>query len=102
MEALRAFGEQTFASLKIRNYRLYLLGLSLSHIGDWMQTVALGWLVLELTGSGIALGTMLALRFAPILFLGLFVGHIVDSTNKRTLLFITQSSFGFLALVLGI
>ena len=102
MDIIKAFGEQTFASLKIRNYRLYLLGLNLANIGDWMQTVALGWLVLELTGSGVALGTMLALRFAPILFLGLFVGGVVDKSNKRTLLFITQSSFGFLALVLGI
>ena len=101
MEALRAFGEQTFASLRIRNYRLYLFGLNLSHIGDWMQTVALGWLVLDLTGSGVALGTVMALRFAPILALGLFVGGIIDRSEKRTLLFITQSSFGFFALMLG-
>ena len=38
--------DQIFASLKIRNYRLYFIGQGLSHAGNWMQTVGLGWLVL--------------------------------------------------------
>ena len=46
MDAIRAFGEATFASLSIRNYRRYFIGIGFSHIGTWMQTVALGWLVL--------------------------------------------------------
>ena len=91
--------EQTFESLKVANYRRYFIGQGLSQCGDWMQTVALGWLVLVITGSGTALGTLLALRFAPLLF-GVFTGAIVDRFEKRRILFITQSSFALLALLL--
>ena len=102
MEAIRALGEQTFASLKIRNYRLYFFGIGFSHVGSWMQTVALGWLVLELTSSGTLLGAMLAFRFAPLLFGGIFGGAIVDRFDKRTLLYATQSLDALLALTLGV
>lgn len=87
-----------FASLKIRNYRLYFIGQGFSHVGNWMQTVALGWLVLELTGSGVALGSVLAFRFAPLLFGGPFAGMIIDSVNKRRFLYFTQAASGVLAL----
>ena len=101
MDAIRAFGEQTFASLKIRNYRLYFIGIGFSHVGTWMQTVALGWLVLELTGSGAHLGTVLAFRFAPLLFGGIWGGSIVDRFDKRLLLVVSQSVAAVLALSLG-
>lgn len=102
MEALWAFGEQTFASLKIRNYRLYFIGIGLSHIGTWMQTVALGWLVLELTGSGTQLGSILAFRFAPLFFGSIAAGIIVDSFDKRHLLYLTQAISVVLALVMSV
>src|SRR3989344_3341010 len=91
MHIIKAFGEATFASLKIRNYRLFFIGQGLSDIGTWMQVVAMGWLVLELTGSGVQLGSVLALRFAPLLVLGVLAGHVVDSFDKRKLLYATQS-----------
>src|SRR3989344_2760945 len=102
MEALKIFGTQTFSSLKVRNYRLYFLGQGVSQVGDWMQIVALGWLVLELTGSGVALGTVLALRFTPIFFGGPFGGILVERFDKRRILVATQSAFGALALVLAV
>ncbi len=102
MDALTQFIEQTFSSLKIRNYRIYFIGQGFSHIGNWMQTVALGWLVLELTGSGAALGTVLAFRFAPMLLGGPFAGIIVDRFDKRRLLYITQWSFVILTLLLSL
>ncbi|MBI2612369.1 MFS transporter [Candidatus Kaiserbacteria bacterium] len=102
MDAIRAFGEQTFSSLKIRNYRLYFIGQGLSDIGTWMQVVAIGWLVLELTGSGIQLGSVLAFRFAPMLALGVLAGSVVDSFDKRVLLYITQSIGAFVALSIGV
>ncbi|MEK7133700.1 MAG: MFS transporter [Patescibacteria group bacterium] len=102
MDALRAFGHNTFSSLKIRNYRLYFIGQGISHIGNWMQTVALGWLVLELTSSGMHLGATLAFRFAPILLLSPFVGLLIDSVNKRRLLYATQWVSAILALAMGV
>ena len=101
MDTIRAFGEATFASLSIRNYRWYFIGIGFSHIGTWMQTVALGWLVLELTGSGTALGTVLAFRFAPLFFGGLFGGAIVDRFDKRLLLYATQAAAALIAFSLG-
>lgn len=102
MEAIKEFGSQTFSSLKIRNYRLYFLGQGLSQCGNWMQIVALGWLVLELTGSGVALGIVGAFRFAPMLLGGPFAGIVVDRFNKRRILFVTQSLFALIALVLSV
>lgn len=102
METIKQFSSQTFASLRVRNYRLYFIGQGFSHAGNWMQTVGLGWLVLELTGSGAALGSVLAFRFLPMLFGGPFAGIVVDRFNKRKILYVTQSVFGILALALSI
>lgn len=102
MTPLKQFSEQTFSSLKIHNYRLYFIGQAFSHAGNWMQTVALSWLVLQLTGSGTALGLVLAFRFLPMLVGGPFAGAIVDRFDKRTILYVTQSAFAILALALSI
>ena len=48
---------RTFASLRFRNYRLYFVSQIVSFSGTWMQSIAQPWLVLELTGSGTALGS---------------------------------------------
>ena len=93
---------KTFTSLKIRNYRLYFIGQSISLSGTWMQTVGQSWLVLQLTKSGTALGFVLACQFLPILFFAPYGGLIADRFPKRKLLLITQSISGILALILGI
>ena len=61
---------RTFSSLTIRNYRLWLVGQGISLSGTWMQTVAQGLLVLQLTGSGTALGLVTALQTIPVLLFG--------------------------------
>jgi MFS family permease len=99
--ALRQIGEATFSSLRIRNYRLYYIGQIISNCGTWMQSVAQAWLVLKLTNSGTALGLVVALQSLPILVLGPWGGVLADRFSKRTLLMITQSAFGVLALILG-
>ena len=102
MAALRAAARQTFASLRVRNYRLYFTAQLISVSGTWMQSVAQAWLVLHLTASGFALGIVVGLQFLPMLFFGPFGGLIADRADKRRLLFATQSAGGLLALVLGI
>lgn len=98
---IKKFGNQTFSSLKIWNYRLYFIGQAISLSGTWMQTVAQSWLVLKITGSGTALGLVTALQFLPILLLGPWGGVIADRFDKRRLLYVTQSVSGVLALILG-
>ena len=101
MEALKEFSAQTFSSLKVPNYRLYFIGQAFSAAGNWMQVVGLGWLVLQLTGSGTMLGIVGAFRFAPMLLGGPFAGIIVDKFDKRRILYVTQSSFAIVSLALA-
>jgi hypothetical protein len=62
---------RTFHSMRhSRNFRMFFIGQAISVTGTWMQMVATAWLVLQLTGSGVALGVETALAFGPILFLG--------------------------------
>jgi MFS family permease len=93
---------RTFASLSIRNFRWYFLGQAVSLPGTWMQAIGQSWLVLELTGSGTAVGLVTALQFLPMLFLAPWGGVIADRFDKRRLLFLTQSTAAILAAVLGI
>ncbi len=102
MSALTAYRRRTFAALSIRNYRLFFIAQGISQSGSWMQSVAQGLLVLELTGSGTALGLVIALQNVPVLFLGPWGGLLADRFPKRRILYVTQSVSGVLALVLGL
>ena len=74
----------------------------MSLVGTWMQTVAQGWLVLELTGSGAALGLVTAAQFVPILALAPYGGLLADRLDKRRLLMATQAALGIMALTLAL
>ena len=102
MSAMGNVTKQTFQALSVRNFRLYFIGQLISISGTWMQAVAQGWLVLQLTNSGLALGLVIALQFVPMLLVGSWGGLVVDRMPKRKILFITQSLSGVLALALGI
>ncbi|MGH2525947.1 MAG: MFS transporter [Actinomycetota bacterium] len=92
---------RTFHSMRhSRNFRLFFIGQAISVTGTWMQMVATAWLVLQLTGSGVALGVETALAFGPILFLGAWGGMVADRHDKRRILVVTQTAFGLLALTL--
>ena len=54
-------------ALRHRNYRLFLTGQIVSTIGTWMQSVAMPWLALQLTHSGLLVGLVLAVQFTPVL-----------------------------------
>ncbi|MDQ1648306.1 MAG: hypothetical protein QOG60_363 [Frankiaceae bacterium] len=97
-----ALRHSTFASLENPNYRRYIAGQSVSMVGTWMQTVAQSWLVLQLTGSGTALGLVVALQTLPVLLLGPYGGVVADRVDKRRLMIGLQSMMGLLALVLGV
>ena len=73
----------------------------MSLTGTWMQSVAMAWLVLELTGSPTWLGLTIALQTLPILLLSPYGGLLVDRMDKRHLLIGTQIAAGAQALTLG-
>jgi MFS family permease len=93
---------RTFASLRHRNFRLYWFSQLVSLIGTWMQSVAQGWLVLELTDSPFWLGAVGAAGTLPILLFSLLGGVASDRLSKRGLLIATQSVSTVLALVLAV
>lgn len=91
-----------FAALRHRNFRLYLMGQMLSQSGTWMQTVAMGWLVLKVTGSGGMLGLVSAAQFAPTLLFGAFAGTLADRHSRWHMLQITQVLAALIAIGLGV
>jgi MFS family permease len=87
----RGFFRRTFQSFSSRSFRLFFWGQLLSNTGNWLTMVALTLLVLKLTDSGFAVGLLTACQFGPILLLSAWAGVIADRSNKRRLLFVTQS-----------
>ncbi len=92
---------ETFRALRHRNYRIYYAGQSISLSGTWMQTIAQSWLVIQLTDSKAALGTVTMLQFLPITIFVLFAGVIADRVPKRGFIVGTQIMAATQALLLG-
>jgi MFS family permease len=67
-----------------------------------MQRIAQAWLVLQLTNSPLALGTVTALQFIPLLLLALFGGVLADRFPKRRVLMTTQAVMAGQAVLLGL
>ena len=92
----------TFSSLQNNgNFRLYWGGAFLSNVGTWMQSVAQGWLVFELTGSTLLLGLVAFAGSIPILFLSIFGGVLADRVERRRLMVYTQMGMMLLAFLLA-
>jgi MFS family permease len=100
--ALLRLNRRTFASLKHRNYRLFFFGQVVSVTGTWMQNVAMAWLVLELTGSPLAVGVLVLCQFLPFSVLGLFAGVFSDRLDPRRLVITTQAAAMVLATMLAL
>ena len=79
-----------FSSLSYRPFRRYLIGLFLSNVGTWMQTVAQGWLVYRLSNSALVLGLVTFSGSLPTLLLAPFAGVAADRFDRRRLLIATQ------------
>lgn len=90
-----------FPAFRHKNYRLYFAGQFVSLIGTWLQIVALGWLVLQLTNSAFLVGVASALAALPVLIFSLVGGVIVDRFSTKNILIFTQGISMFLAFVLG-
>jgi len=97
----RGVGEM-FRALRHRNFLLFWSGAFLSNTGTWMQAVAQGWLVLQLTDSPFWLGFDGFMSTAPGLLLTLAGGVFADLMDRRKLLINTQIVAGLAALTLGI
>jgi len=90
-----------FSALRGRDFRLFWSGAFVSNIGSWIQSIALSWLVLQLTNSPLALGVVNFAGTAPVLALSLFGGDFADRTDRRRLLIVSQSMMLALAVALA-
>jgi len=90
-----------FAALKHRNFRLFFIGQFVSLCGTWIQTVAQGWLVLQITDSPFAVGLVTTLGSLPILLFTLYGGVVADRVNKHRLVLTLQSLMVIEAVTLG-
>jgi MFS family permease len=92
---------RTFASFRHRNFQLYFGGQLISVAGTWMQIIAQGWLVYQLSHSELELGIVGFASAIPSLLVSPWGGVIVDRLPKRNLLVITQTSAMLLAFILS-
>ncbi|HEV8427931.1 MAG TPA: MFS transporter [Pyrinomonadaceae bacterium] len=90
-----------FRALSHRNFRLFWIGAFLSNVGTWMQAVAQGWLVLQLTNSPFWLGLDAFMATSPGFVLTLVGGVFADRIDRRRLLLYTQVMAGIAALALA-
>lgn len=91
----------TIQALKYRNYRLLWIGSCFSFTGQWMQMIALSWLVLDITGSPFYLGLLGLVRAIPSFVFSLYGGILADRLNRRWLFFFTHIGALVLTLLLA-
>jgi MFS family permease len=89
------------AALHHHNFRLFWFGQMISLTGTWMQNVAQGWLVLQITNSPFLLGLVSMLGTLPVLIVSPIGGALADTLNKRTVVILTQVTAMTLAFVLA-
>ena len=98
-----SFGGRTFASVRRhRNYRIYFCGQAVSFTGAWVQQIAASWLVLELTGSPVAVGALALAQLLPVTLLGLFVGTLIDRFEVRRVAIYAQLGLFAVAVTLAV
>ncbi|MBW4699490.1 MAG: MFS transporter [Aphanocapsa lilacina HA4352-LM1] len=97
-------GQRLFArlgALRHFDYRLFWFSAFVSNLGGWVQTMAQGWLVLEITDSPVWLGLIGFAGGVPYLFFSLLGGLFADRYDRRRLLILCQTAQMVLAFLLA-
>jgi len=100
MAATTLWLHRTFASMKLRNYRLLWLGSASEHTGEWMERIAVGWLVLQLTNSPLMVGLNEFMRFIALLIFPFVGGAVADRVDRKKLLIATLLGLAALSVML--
>ena len=90
-ERVASRGPALLQPLRVRDYRLVFAGETISVLGDQFHFVALAWLALQLTGSGLALGTVLMTAAIPRAIFILVGGAFSDRFSPRTLMLVSNA-----------
>lgn len=101
--SVAGLGGRTFASLHHHpDFRLYFAGNAISFVGTWMQQIAAFWLVLELTGSPVAVGALALVQTLPVTALVLVGGAIADRIDVRTMVVACDAALAAMAATLAV
>src|SRR5436190_11310441 len=93
---------RAFAPLHFREFRLLWLGQFTTAMGQWMDQVARGWLLYDLTGSPFQLGLVGVLRVFPLILLSPIAGTLADRYGRKTQLITAQTVNAVANLILGV
>lgn len=88
--------------LEHRNLRLFFGGQAVSIVGNWMQSVAQGWLVWRLTSSAELLGAIGFVSQIPVFLFGTWAGSLADRLPRRRIVLVTQINAVVQATVLAV
>lgn len=80
--------------IQIKPYVQFMVSKVVSRFGDSIDSIAYSWMVYILTGSKLLMGTLLAVNFLPSIFLGLFVGALVDRMSPKKVIVLTNTGRG--------
>lgn len=97
-----ALWPRTIRSFRGRNFRIYWTGQSISAIGTWMQIVAQGWVVYNLTDSALMLGLVNFVALLPVLPISLISGVLSDRFSRRNLMIVTETILMLQALIMAV
>lgn len=93
--------KRTFLSWSFRHYRRFAIGALVMNLGTWMNRIAQDWLIIQLTGSGLSLGIITGLQFAPAIFFSFYGGGLGDRHDKKKIMSICSSFIAISGLVLA-
>ncbi|MEX1254125.1 MAG: MFS transporter [Dehalococcoidia bacterium] len=98
----RLANSAAFSSLSVPSFRFLLAGTAFSQVASWMEEVARGWLVLQLTDSPFQLGLFGFIRGSSSLVVSPVAGVLADRLDRRRLAAISQAVPGLMALVIAV
>lgn len=93
--------KRVFYSLKHPFYRNLWVGGWFSNVGSWIQSVAIGWIVYELTRSSVSLGIVNFAATIPVFFLSFYAGVLADRFSKKWIVFAGNFFPMIFAFILG-
>ena len=88
--------------LKNRSAMLLTISRAFSRSGDALETLALLYLVYDLTGSGLAMGSLMLFSVLPNAIISPFAGVVADKYNKKKIMFIAEMARTICILIIPI
>jgi MFS family permease len=101
-DSLKVSFKRTFLSWSFQHYRRFAIGALVMNLGTWMNRIAQDWLIIQLTGSGLSLGIITGLQFAPAIFFSFYGGGLGDRHDKKKIMSICSTFIALSGLVLAL